>query len=290
MEHASQPLDALLASRRAVAGRVAQAFAAHPDVTAVLVFGSVALGHVDDRSDVDLLVVCRDELLSPEDRSSILAQFGSGWHATDASNGWGDTGLFAVGDAGGSVDGIVIDLSYQTAPWIDGVLQQVIERGAITTAEMPFRPYTLAALIQRAWVTSDRDGLVECWRRYVAAYPALLKQNILRHFSPILREYAGDMLLNSERHLGAGNLIFFLNRAVDAMNNILFALNDVYDPSERRTERVILPTLSRVPDRFVARLTDVLEGPFDDAGALQRARSFADLADEVQALAQPYLV
>ncbi|HEY3082320.1 MAG TPA: nucleotidyltransferase domain-containing protein [Chloroflexota bacterium] len=48
---------ALLEARRAVAGRVDHVFADHPEVSSVLVFGSVASGEVDEHSDVDLLVI-----------------------------------------------------------------------------------------------------------------------------------------------------------------------------------------------------------------------------------------
>jgi len=85
----------------------------------------------------------------------------------------------------------------------------------------------------------------------------------------------------AERKLGPGHFIFHLDRAVDAAVSIIFALNEMYDPAERRAERVILPRLKRVPARFTARLTDVLQGPFDDVGALHRALIFEKLAADV---------
>jgi hypothetical protein len=62
----------------------------------------------------------------------------------------------------------------------------------------------------------------------------------------------------------------------------------MYDPAERHAERVILPRLKRVPARFTARLTEVLQGPFDDAGAIYRARIFEKLAADVLTLSRPY--
>jgi hypothetical protein len=248
----------------------------------VLVFGSVALGHVDEQSDVDVLFICRDEL-SPADSTTLLKNLGESWSSHDDDNP-----LFGRWHSG-FVDGIAVDVHYQTASLIESVLAKVVEQGAITTAEVPFRPYTLAALLQRAWVIVDKDGLVQRLRQYVAEYPPILKRKIVQHFAPRLEEYAQDMLVSAERRQGAGNFIFFLNRAVDAMISILFAVNENYDPAEKHTEKVILPTLAQVPDGFIARFTDVLEGPFDDNGALDRARRFTTLTHDVLLLAQPYL-
>ena len=50
-------------------------------------------------------------------------------------------------------------------------------------------------------------------------------------------------------------------------------------------ERTVLPTLTRVPKDFTAMLTNVLEGPFDDLGAIDRAKWCKQMANEVLAMA-----
>ena len=44
----------ILEKRREVAKLISTRLEVHPDVIAVYVFGSVATGHIDDRSDVDM--------------------------------------------------------------------------------------------------------------------------------------------------------------------------------------------------------------------------------------------
>jgi hypothetical protein len=278
--------------RRAVARRVSDALAVHPSIAAILVFGSVALGHVDERSDVDILAICPGKLVPSDERLSILARLGAGWSHNENEGEFdfapGGNPLFAAGDSGGKIDDIPVEIAYQTAGLIHQVLTQIVEQGVITTSQVPFRPYTLAALIQNSWVLVDKDGLVDDWRKYVATYPIALKRNIIRHFSPRLREYTEGLVAGAERQIGARHFIFHLDRAVDAAVSILFAVNDMYDPAERRAERVILPRLKRVPEAFTDRLTDVLTGPFDDGGALYRARLFEKLAGDVLALVQSH--
>src|SRR5258708_5287449 len=89
------------------------------------------------------------------------------------------------------------------------------------------------------------------------------------------------MVATAERNLGPQGLMFFLFRASDAMRSILFALNDSYDPADRRMDRTVIPYLPRLPNDYVKRLEYVLVGPFDRLGAIERARRFKQLADEV---------
>ena len=99
------------------------------------------------------------------------------------------------------------------------------------------------------------------------------------------------LLEQRRRNAGWGQacFLFFLTRADDALHSILYALNDLYDPAEKRAERTILPTLPNVPRDFLARYSYVLQGPFDDAGAMERARLFGELADEVLGMAEEHV-
>jgi hypothetical protein len=83
--------------------------------------------------------------------------------------------------------------------------------------------------------------------------------------------------------------LFHLNWAVDALIEILLAVNEVYDPADRRTERLVLPTLPRVPEEFLARFTQVLQGPFDVEGARYRAQLFSELSREVLQQAKAHM-
>jgi hypothetical protein len=273
-----------LRRRRNIAHRINEAFDHCPEVSSVLVFGSVASGQVDERSDVDMLIICRSSILPISTRERILSQIGSNWlfHKQYSP-------LFVDCDINGLVAGILVEVHYQTTSWISDVLNEVLCYGAITTEKLPFRPYTLSALLQRAWLLKDKDGTLKQWREQAQIFPKVLKLNILRHFIPILRENMAELKANAERDLGPRNFIFFLNWAVDALTSILFALNEIYDPADRRAEQTILPTLPYVPQDFIATLTEVLKGPFDKVGAFQRAQVFEGLALEVLRTAEAEL-
>jgi predicted nucleotidyltransferase len=272
--------DLLLAQRRQVAQRVAGVLARHPSVASIIVFGSVATKTVDQHSDVDMLVLCQPELVPASERALLLGELGSGW-IIDVTSG---NALFAVGDEGGMVDDIPVSLHYQTVNWIEIVLREVLEQGAISTARLPFRPYTLPALIQRGWLLYDAQQHVAKWREQAKRYPARLKYNIVQHFAPILQEETAELVATAQRGLGPRNFLFHLNRSVDALLSVLYALNEIYDPADRRAALTVWPFLNNAPANFVPRLTAILEGPFDPEGMKQQATRYLKLVEEVMGI------
>lgn len=274
-----------LAKRREIALGVYAAAAKYPEVTAVYVFGSVASGQADETSDVDITLVCRSSILPVSSRKQLLSLVGSGvesgWKFDDPTL---DNPLWEAVDVG-TISGIPVEVHYQTAPAVAELLDQVINHGAITTHKVPFRPYTMAALIQRAWLLKDTDGVFHKWHEQIATYPKLLKTNILRHFIPILQDNLAGLQSQAERRLGPLGYHYFLFRCGDALTSILYAVNEIYDPADRRAERTVLADLNLVPRDFTARLNHIMEGPFDETGAMERAVKFEKLAGEVVAMA-----
>jgi predicted nucleotidyltransferase/transposase-like protein len=272
-----------LKRRYEIACRLADVLGTHQAVSSVLVFGSVAHGDVDERSDVNLFIVCRPEVIPVAESMRLFSQVGSGWHFGSQLN---KKPPFATSDIEGIVDGIPVSLHFQIAAWVSNVLREVLLKGALTTRLMPIRPSTLPALLLRGWLLLDRRKVMRNWRDQAQPFPLQLKLNLLQHYMPLLRENLEELVADSERHLGSRLFLFHLNQAVDALASVLFAVNEVYESGDRREERNILPTLERVPGDFLTRFIEVLEGPFDDAGVIYRARLFQQLAAEMLNLAE----
>ena len=273
-------MNTALKERRQAAHKINNVLGKDPKVTSVYVFGSVATRDADERSDLDITFICQPDILPVSDRIEILSRIGRNWEFDSATL---DNPIRGAVDIG-LVDGIPVEVHYQTAPLISQVLDEVVNEGAISTATVPFRPYTVAGLIQRAWLLRDKDREFQTWLEQTKVYPQSLKLNLLRHFIPILRQTAEEFKYHAERRLGPHGCLFFLTQAADALTSILFALNEVYDPADRRQEHNILPALEHAPEDFCSRLQYVLEGPFDHPGAVERAHLFDRLAAEVLAI------
>jgi hypothetical protein len=246
------------------------------------VFGSVASGLADDRSDVDLLVICRSRLIPLAARKRVLSTIGERW---SFHQGPDVHDLFADQDVDGLVEEIPVTIAYQTVAWIEDVLADVVDHGAITTSKVSFRPYTMPALLLRSWVLRDPDGVVASWRDRARTYPHALRANVLQQLIPRLRDETADLVDAAERGLGPGIFLVHLTRATDALRGILLALNEVFDPADKRADQAVLPTLQRAPRNFLPILTEVLTGPFDSVGMVERAGQFHQLAEEALNLA-----
>ena len=274
-----------LEKRRNIARRINDLVVDDPRVTCVYVFGSVASGDADGLSDLDLTVVCKDQLLPVSSRLEVLATLGCLWEFDDPTL---NNPIWDALDSG-LVDGIRVEVHYQTALSISQLLEEVMNEGAIATATVPIRPYTVAGLVRRAWLLSDKDGIFKQWLEQTEVYPQALKVNILRHFMPILRQTAEEMSLQAQRKLGPLSFLYFLSKAGDALTSILFALNEIYDPADQRGYRTVLPFLDHTPSDLVKRLDHILQGPFDDSGAALRADLFHQLTTEVLTMAESQL-
>ncbi len=224
--------DFALNRRRQIAVRIDEVFGDHPDVTTVFVFGSVAYGHPDGSSDIDVGVVCHPDVLTRLQRRGLLWQVSPEWKFDYFAESVPTQAIWDTYDKG-LVDGITVEVHYMTVSKVSRVLDQVINKGAITTAVVPFRPYRLGSLLERAWVLRDKQGIFEQWRSQAAIYPPQLKQNILSHNIPILKDAADELKISAERRLGPGVFLFFLFHGQHALDSILFALNDMYDPASR---------------------------------------------------------
>jgi predicted nucleotidyltransferase len=269
--------------RREIARQIDYVLGGLPEVSSAYVVGSVASGHVDERSDVDITILCHPEIHPLSVRKDVLSPVGSEWQfdIRQRNQIWDSTDS-------GLVDGINVEVLYQSASFISAVLDEVTNNGAITTQKIPFRPYTVVGMLQRAWLLRDKEGIFRGWLEQTRVYPQVLKLNLLREFVPILREYTDDLVSYAERHLGPGLFLFVLVRAKDALTRILFALNEVYDPAEKR-ELNLLSSLALLPRDFMTRLNYILEGPFDGPGAIERAHLFEELTNEALKMAEPHM-
>ena len=144
----STEADPLLERRREIARRIDQALGDHPDVTAVFVFGSVASGHVDEKSDVDIGIVCDPAAVTPSERHELLSNLGTDWAIPFSSESDPSGDIWEAYDRG-TVDGILVEVHYVLVAKVSSVLDDVVKEGAIATEVVPFRPYRLGSMVQR---------------------------------------------------------------------------------------------------------------------------------------------
>lgn len=262
---------------------ILEAFAQSPAVVGVLCFGSYALDVYDEHSDVDLYVLCAPELMTTATRHALLtniqgvttlhlAQDHAGWE-----NQWNPQSDRLV------LNGVPIELSYNTQDWLTTVVHKVIEEGATSLPELRFRPYTMLGLLANALVLYDPFTVIEQLRARLTPYPARLKENLIRQNLAIVTEWSADLQDCARRNFGASTFLFYLWHISDALTSLLLAINETYDPATKRSEKM-LKKLAHLPDNFISRYEKVLEGPFTQAGQHVIAAELAKLIEETKLL------
>ncbi len=89
----------------------------------------------------------------------------------------------------------------------------------------------------------------------------------------------------ARRNIGPSAFLFHLGRVSDAIETILYAVNEHYDPATKRSEQE-LAKLTVIPGEFVERFVRILEGPFDHKGRQRVVDELTGLVGEVGRLAQ----
>jgi predicted nucleotidyltransferase len=258
---------------------VVEALTQAPSVVGILCFGSYALEVYDEHSDIDLYVLCDPEMMPEAVRRTLLSNIQGvtdlQLHQTHA--GW--TNQWTPQSDRLLLNRMPIELSYNTKNWVTTVVRQVIEDGALSLPEFTFRPYTLLGLLANAIVLYDPVGVIAQLLARLIPYSAPLKANLIRKNLPILTEWLVDLHDCAMRDFGSSSFLFYLWHICDALDTLLFAINETYDPAAKRSEHE-LSKLPLLPNHFIVRYKKLLEGPFTPAGQRQAAAELTDLVTE----------
>ena len=208
-----------LTRRRELSREVAAALEPHPNILAVLVFGSVASGEVDATSDIDMFVVC-DEVPPVQTQTDLVGSSDLRLEYTTHEGG-----LFGTVDELLHRSGFKVTLHYQRRGWLEAIITEVLA-GAVTTVNVPFRPYTFLGLLHQSQILLDKRGFVAGWLECSRTYPPRLKGNLLATFVPQLQDHAAELSETAARNLGLRTFLFHLNWGVDALTSVLLTLNE----------------------------------------------------------------
>ncbi len=263
-------MDVANRSRLALARAIAPAYAVDPAVVAVLVGGSVARGHADHWSDLELGVFWA---VAPTLAARAAAAGAAGvaerrvFPDAAASGAWEEE--YRVG-------GVKVDVGHLTVAATERIIGDVTERAD-------------PSLAKQAVVATARDGvplhggaLLAGWRAHAAVYPDALARSMVAEHLAFGPHWWLEMLAERDDLLALYSLLCRVERSV---LGVLLGLNRVYPTS---------PDLKWV-DRLAGRLT---VAPPHLAGRLKRvfraeprdgAREAVQLIEETVALVEAHL-
>jgi predicted nucleotidyltransferase len=247
--------------------RLVDLFAALPQIEAVALGGSQVDGTPDPASDIDLYVYTRTEIPLAE-RRDIVEKSGGARRADLGLTYWGP------GDEWfDALTGIEVDVVYFEAAWMESQIQRVVWE------HQPSLGYSTCFwhTVRHSQVLHDPRG----WFQKLQAecqvdYPEPLRQNIIRLNHAVLRGVIPAYAYQLEKAITRGDLVSINHRLAALLSSyfdILFALNRVLHPGEKRLVPFMLANCPRLPLEAAADIQAVL-----GAGGIGAPRLLGDVA------------
>lgn len=252
-------------------------------VKGILCFGSYATSKFDTYSDIDLYVFCSPDIIPSAVRRETLEKIeGIGDLQIDCEQfGWDKQwnpreDHFLLNEK-------QFDITYNTLDWIRTVVNKVKDTGATSIPEINFRPYTMLGLLDNSVIIYDPEAILRDLKSSLYPYPSKLKQALLSHNLPIIKDSLEELKTYAERKIGNTAFHFHLQKILDSLGTILFAINERYDPATKRVEEAY-SELKILPQNFLYRYKTILETSLTPEGRAAIVRELQAIIDEIYKL------
>ena len=275
MPHRAQSHDNTT-MRNLIARRVAVRVSQLPGVMAIALAGSTDAGVADERSDVDLEVYAPATILLDQ-RAALAAELADPAAPIEIGNDF-----WEAGDEWTERDsGIAVDIVYRTPQWIEDQLDRVLVRHEASLGYTTCFWYAVC----NSHVLYDPTGwYAQLQERARVPYPEPLRHAILAKNYPALRQvhssYAHQIASAVARHD-----IVSLNHRVAALLasyfDVLFALNRVLHPGEKRLVEYTERTCAQRPDQMVEDIAILIQalGAVDHASVSRQVTTLLSRLD-----------
>jgi hypothetical protein len=229
---------------------VADAFSELPEVVAVAMAGSQQAGTMDVHSDIDLYVYSATPIDLAK-RAAIAARFATNREVGNEVWEPGDEWVHGL-------TGSVVDIMYRTPAWIEEKLDRVLVRHEAAVG------YTSSLWhnVLHSVALFDRAG----WYRRLQAmadtpYPEPLRRAIIAKNHPILRQTLSSYHHQIELAIRRQDRISLHHRVTALLASyfdVLFAINRLPHPGEKRLLDVATTRCAFLPRDFERRVHDLL--------------------------------
>lgn len=241
-----------------------------PQVEAIALGGSRATGRNDASSDYDVYVYCTEPV--PQDqRRDTLSQYCS---VMEIGNHYWETE-----DNCTFKDGIDLDLLYRDLDGFSADVSRVVEDC------IPANAYTTCmwANLSTCQVLYDRDGrLTAAKERFNVSYPDALRNAIIERGTKLMHGVLPSYDMQIHKAASRNDLVSVNHRVaafLESYFDVLFALNRMPHPGEKRQMSVALEQCAVLPAHFEENLNRLFAHMFTDPVALDE--TLADIIREL---------
>ncbi|MFA6569585.1 MAG: DUF4037 domain-containing protein [Victivallales bacterium] len=143
----------------------------------------------------------------------------------------------------------------------------------------------MLGLLANSITLYDPNAVVQEIESNLHPYPHKLKKALIEQSLSTMKGSLEDLRDYVKRGIANTAFHFHLERIVDSLGTVLFALNERYDPATKRVEEAYRD-LRVAPRDFIKRYCRALQVPLTDRGRKQVVKELDALVQEVESLAK----
>lgn len=234
-----------------LAQSVAEQFCSFASVQAIALAGSQTTGTVDDRSDIDLYIYTT-ETIPLSSRIEIVKKMNPRHSELNLQ-------FWDLGDAWIDADtGIEVDVMYWDKSWIEAQIDRVLVRHQATVGYSTCFWHTV---LNSKLLFERNDWFTNLHSKCLQPYPDELRRAIVAKNHPILRNVMHSYYFQIKKAIERNDLLS-VNHRVAALFasyfDVLFALNCIPNPGEKKILNFALERCSKVPAHLKIHVEEVL--------------------------------
>jgi predicted nucleotidyltransferase len=270
-------MDSMSSVHLILANKIAEQFKSITCVEAIALGGSQTKGPVDRHSDIDLYVYS-NEIIPLSTRQAIVEKLG-------ASRADLNLTFWDLGDEWFDLEtGIEVDIMYWDQSWIAGQLERVLDSYHAGMGYSTCFWHTVSNSV----ILFDRQGwFAKLQEKCIQPYPEQLKRAILAKNHPVLRSVIPSYYVQIKKAIERKDLISINHRLAALFASyfdVLFALNEVLNPGEKKVLRFVLEQCSKVPMDLQRQVKRILQSAaIGDVGLLHQLDELLDGLDDLLA-------
>lgn len=221
------------------------------EVVAITLAGSCATGRKDNSSDIDINIITEKDI-PVEKRKSIVKKFSDFMEINN--DFWGVSDEFVLRNSS-----IQIDIGYFDFNWLDNQLKNILEKH---NASIGYSTCFWNNVINSSIVFDKNSRFKELKEKYTRKYPSELKRNIVSKNYPILKRNFSAYYNQIEKAINRNDIVNLNNRIaafLDSYFDIIFAINEIPHPGEKRLLNIVSSMCKKLPSNALADIEKLIK-------------------------------
>lgn len=231
--------------------QIVNEFKKNDEVIAIALAGSGASGRKDNYSDIDIDIITSKEIAIVE-RERIIKKLSDMMEINNTF--WGTSDEFIMRNSS-----IQIDISYFDFKWLEQKVEDVVEKKQASIG------YTTCFWhnVINSMIVYDKDGKFEnLQKKYTIKYPSQLKKNIIAMNYPILKNNFSSYYNQIDKAIKRNDIVNLNNRVsafLDSYFDIIFAVNEIPHPGEKRLLSISQKICEKLPENIFKDIDKLLQ-------------------------------